>query len=150
MSVLFEDLEVGQKWQSKGRTLSDADLTLACMTSGDWHPIHADADYAKASIGGQRIFQGTYGLHIAMAMATPFPDLDEDVIGAMGFSDWRYRAPLMIGDTLHVEVEITSKKVTSNPQRGLVERRIRLVKADGTISQEGTSLMMARCGRAKP
>ena len=40
------------------------------MTSGDWHPIHADAEFAGQSIAGQRIFQGSYGLHVAMAMAT--------------------------------------------------------------------------------
>lgn len=143
----FESLEVGQHWQSTGRTLTEADLTLACMTSGDWHPIHADADFAGGSLGGQRIFQGTYGLHVAMALATRFPDLGDGVIGALGLSDWRYQAPLFIGDTVHVEVEITSKRVTSNRSRGLVERRITLKKADGSIAQQGTALMMARCAR---
>lgn len=147
MSVSFEELQVGQIWKSKGRTLTDADLTLACMTSGDWHPIHADVEFAKTSIGQQRIFQGTYGLHVAVGLATQFPDMGDDVIGALGLSDWRYKAPLLIGDTIHVEVEITGKKVTSNPARGTVERRITLKKSDGTVAQEGTLLMMARCGR---
>ena len=103
MSISFEDLQVGQRWQSTGRTLTGADLTIACMTSGDWHPIHADTEFAKQSIGGQRIFHGTYGLHIAMALATKFPDLGSDVVGALGFSEWRFRTPLVIGDTGHVE-----------------------------------------------
>jgi|GEM_PF-2848778 hypothetical protein len=68
MSISFEDLQVGQRWQSTGRTLTDADLTIACVTSCDWHPIHADAEFAKESIGQQRIFHGTYGLHIAMGI----------------------------------------------------------------------------------
>ena len=103
MSISFEDLQVGQRWQSTGRTLTDADLTIACVTSCDWHPIHADAEFAKESIGQQRIFHGTYGLHIAMALATKFPDLGSDVVGALGFSQWRYRTPLLIGDTVHAE-----------------------------------------------
>lgn len=145
MSTTFEALEIGQRWNSTGRTLTEADLTLACMTSGDWHPIHADAEFAGGSVAGQRIFQGSYGLHVAMALATPFPDLGADVIGALGFSDWRYAAPLCIGDTVHVEVEIAAKRVTSKPGRGVVERRITLKKADGSIAQQGTTQMMARC-----
>lgn len=147
MSQAFEDLQPGQCWESVGRTLTDADLTIACMTSGDWHPIHADAEFAKSSLGQQRIFHGTYGLHIAMALATKFPDLGSAVIGALGFSEWRFLAPLYIGDTVRVEVEIVSKRLTSSPGRGLVERRITLKKADGEIAQQGMALMMARCAQ---
>jgi acyl dehydratase len=147
VSISFEAIEVGQRWTSTGRTLTEADLTLACMTSGDWHPIHADAEFATKSLVGQRIFQGTYGLHVAMAMATPFPDLGADVIGALGFSNWRYVAPLCVGDTVHVDVEIAAKRVTSKPGRGLVARRITLKKADGGIAQQGTAQMMARCAK---
>ncbi|MDB5965772.1 MAG: hypothetical protein JWQ72_2272 [Polaromonas sp.] len=145
MSQTFEGLAVGQRWESTGRTLTDADLTIACMTSGDWHPIHADAEYAKSSLGQQRIFHGTYGLHVAIALATRFPDLGSDVIGALGFSEWRFMAPLFVGDTVHVEVEIASMRHTSSPGRGLVERRITLKKADGSIAQQGLAQMMARC-----
>lgn len=150
MTQAFEDLQVGQHWHSAGRTLTEGDLTMACMTSGDWHPIHADAEFAKSSVAGQRIFQGTYGLHVAMALATKCPDLGDDVIGALGFSDWRYSAPLFVGDTVHVEVEIAAKRLTSRAGRGLVERRITLKKADGSVVQEGTATMMARCKGDKP
>ena len=146
MSQSFDAIEVGQSWKSQGRTLTDADLTIACMTSGDWHPIHADAEFARTSLGQQRIFHGTYGLHVAMALATPFPDLGDNVIGALGFSDWRYLAPLFIGDTVHVEVEIAAKRLTSAVGRGLIERRVTLKKGDGSIAQQGLALMMARCG----
>ena len=49
MSLSFEELQVGQRWESTGRTLTEADLTIACMTRGDWHPIHADAERAFLS-----------------------------------------------------------------------------------------------------
>ena len=150
MSVLFEDLSVGQLWKSGSRTLGEAELTLACMTSGDWHPIHADADYAKNSLAGQRLFHGTYGLHLAVAMAAPFPDLGEHVIGALGLDRWNYHAPLVIGDTIHVEVEIASRKISSNPGRGVLGRQIILRKSDGTVAQKGIALTMVRCGQTRP
>jgi acyl dehydratase len=146
MSVTYEDIQIGQRWESTGRTLTEADLTIACMTSGDWHPIHADAEFSKASLGGQRIFHGTYGLHVAIALAAKYPDLGSHVIGALGFSDWRFKAPLFVGDTVHVQVEIATKRPTVTAGRGLVERLITLKKGDGSVVQEGVALMLARCG----
>lgn len=140
----FESLAVGACWRSGGRTLTEADLLQACMTSGDWHAVHADESHARETPMGRRIFHGTYGLHVAMGMATRFPELEDDVIGALGFSQWRYHAPLFIGDTVFVEVEITAKRVTSDAHRGIIDRKIRLVRHDGHVIQEGVAQMMVR------
>src|SRR4051812_40162386 len=104
----FDNIAVGQTWTGHGRTLTESDLNLACMTSGDWHPLHADEEYASKTPMGGRIFQGSYGLHIAVGMATKFPELGDAIIGALGFSEWKYLGPLFIGDTVHVTVEIAS------------------------------------------
>ena len=140
----FEALAVGDRWRSPGRTLTEADLMHACMTSGDWHPVHADETYARQTPAGQRIFQGTYGLHVAIGMATRFPEFADDVIGALGLSQWRYLAPLVVGDTVCVDVEIAGKRLTSDGKRGVIERRIRLIRQDGVVVQEGMAQMMVR------
>lgn len=132
-----EAVAVGQRWRSHGRTLTEADLAQSCMTSGDWHPIHADAVHAADTPLGQRIFQGSYGLHVALGMATAFPGLGEDVIGALSLSEWRFQAPLCVGDTVHVEVEVTGRRRTSDGVRAVVERRIRLVRHTGDVVQQG-------------
>lgn len=142
----YEAVEVGTRWQSTGRTLTEADLSWSCMSSGDWHPIHADEEFARSTPAGRRIFQGTFGLHVAAGLATAFPQLGDDVLGALGFSDWRFLQPLYVGDTLHVEVEITGKRVSSSAGRGVIERHIRLVKHDGVIAQEGRAALLARTG----
>jgi acyl dehydratase len=69
----LSQVHVGQRWRSDARTLSEHELSLACMLSNDWHPIHADAHYAAASAMGQRVFQGGYGVLLALGMATRFP-----------------------------------------------------------------------------
>jgi len=141
----FDTIEIGQRWRSHGRTLTEADLAQACMTSGDWHPIHADAAYAAGTPVGQRVFQGTYGIHVAVGMATPFPAaMGPDVVGALGLSEWKYLAPLLVGDTVHVEVEVTGKRRTSDGQRGVVERRIRLLRHDGVVVQQGLVQTMVK------
>jgi acyl dehydratase len=129
---------VGSTWRSAGRTLTEAELVQACMLSSDWHPIHADAAYAAASPVGQRVFQGGYGVLVALGVATRYPAVGARNALALGFESWRFLAPLFIGDTVHVEVEITKLRRTSDGVRLAVEKRVRLVKDSGEVAQEGT------------
>jgi len=147
-SSRFDQLVVGARWRSPGRTLTEADLLQVCMTSGDWHPIHADEAYAAAAPLGRRIFQGTYVMHVAVGIATQFPSLGGDVIGGLGFSEWRFMQPVFVGDTLRVEVEIATKRLTSDGCRGLVERRISVRNQSGEVVQQGSAQMMVRVERA--
>ena len=127
----------GQRWRSDARTLNEHELGLACMLSGDWHPIHADAHYAAASPIGQRVFQGGYGVMLALGMATRFPDVGKRHALALGMQDWQFRAPLFVGDTVHVEVELAELRRTSDGRRLVLKKNIRLVKHDGQVVQEG-------------
>ena len=130
---------VGSTWRSAARTLTESELGLACMLSTDWHPIHADAAYAAASSVGQRVFQGGYGVLLALGIATRFPAVGGRNALALGMESWRFAAPLFIGDTVHVEVEVTALRRTSDGKRLVVQKRIRLVKHGGEIAQEGTA-----------
>lgn len=42
-ALSFDAVVVGARWRSPGRTMTEAELVQSCMSSGDWHPIHADA-----------------------------------------------------------------------------------------------------------
>jgi acyl dehydratase len=143
----FNELEVGAKFVGHGRTLTEADLTLACMLSGDWHPIHADEEWARAHGPGGRIFQGTFGILLALGMATTLPRFDDQIVGATGLREWKYRAPLIIGDTVHVETEIGDKRITSDGKRAVVERAFRLVNQKGTLTQEGFAGTMLKLNK---
>ena len=65
----FEDFTVGEHFTSSGRTVTEADLTLFNMISGDWNPIHADAEFAAGTRFGQRIVHGAFGV----ALLTGWP-----------------------------------------------------------------------------
>lgn len=145
----FDDVAIGDRWTSAGRTLSEAELLQACMSSGDWHPIHADEEYASRTPLKHRIFQGSWGLHIATGMATAFPEMGEAVIGALGLNEWRYLKPLFVGDTVRVEVEIVGKRRTSDGRRGVIERRLTLRNQAGDVVQQGITSMLVATGPAK-
>jgi 3-hydroxybutyryl-CoA dehydratase len=72
--------------------------------SGDFHPLHVDAEYASKTIFGERIAHGMLVLSVASGL---LPLYDWAIIAFYGMDRLRFLAPTKIGDTLHVELEIT-------------------------------------------
>ena len=42
--LYLEDYEVGEVFVSPGRTITETDVVLFASLTGDWHPLHTDAD----------------------------------------------------------------------------------------------------------
>jgi acyl dehydratase len=142
--VFFHQLEIGMEFVGSGRTLTEADLSMACMLSTDWHPIHADEVYARMHGLKGRLFHGTFGLFIAFGMATKLPHFSDEVVGATGIREWTYRKPLFVGDTVHVKATIAGKRLTSDGRRAIIERSLALINQDGVVIQDGIAGAMIR------
>lgn len=143
-SLGYAEIEPGQRFRSTGRTLTEADHGLFMMLVGDWHPIHADEEYARATPMGRRLMHASLGLALAMGMQANALEFTDVMVGAIGLNDWRFKAPMFIGDTVHVEIEILRKRMTSDGRRYIVERSLGLVRQDGTVLQEGVAAVMLR------
>jgi acyl dehydratase len=142
--VLFDELVVGGEFIGSGRTLTEADLSIACMVSGDWHPIHSDEGYAKKRGLPGRLFQGSFGIFVATGMATKLPHFSDEIIGATGIREWTYRAPIFVGDTVHVRSVILNKRITSDGRRAIIERTLSLINQNSSVVQEGIAGTMVR------
>ncbi|HEX3501954.1 MAG TPA: MaoC/PaaZ C-terminal domain-containing protein [Xanthobacteraceae bacterium] len=142
--MLFGELVVGTEFVGTGRTLTESDLSIACMISGDWHPIHSDEGYARRRGLPGRLFQGSFGILIATGMATALPHFSDEIVGATGIREWSYRAPLFVGDTVHVRSVIVSKRVTSDGKRVIIERTLSLINQKDAVVQEGIAGTMVR------
>jgi len=140
----YDDLVIGAEFIGTGRTLTEADLSIACMVSGDWHPIHADEVYAKAHGLRGRLFHGSFGLFIATGLATKLPHFSDAIIGATGLRDWSYRLPLYVGDTIHVKTTIISKRITSDGRRAIVERSLSMINQHTEVVQNGIAGTMLK------
>ena len=142
--MLFNELVVGSEFVGAGRTLTEADLSIACMVSGDWHPIHSDENFAKQRGLPGRLFQGSFGILIATGMATTLPHFSDDIVGATGIREWAYRAPIFVGDTVHVRSVILNKRITSDGKRAVIERTLSLINQKDAIVQQGIAGTMVR------
>lgn len=135
----FTELAAGQCFTSHRRTLTETDHQLFMMLTGDWSPIYADGEFARLHGQGGRIAHGGLGIALTLGLQTSALEFADPLLAALGIADWSFKAPLFIGDTIFAEVEILDKRITSSGDKYILRRKLRLLKTDGALCQEGTA-----------
>jgi acyl dehydratase len=115
----FDDINIGEKLVSRGRTVTETDIVNFAMFSADWFPLHSDIEYARATMFGGRIAHGLLVLSIASGLIPPEPHY---TIAFYGMDRVRFMSPTRIGDTIHVEAEVIEKE-ERNDQSGIITYR---------------------------
>ncbi|MFN8163501.1 MAG: MaoC/PaaZ C-terminal domain-containing protein [Solirubrobacterales bacterium] len=103
----FDRLEVGGRFRSPGRTITETDLVSFATLTGDHHPLHTDVEWAAASEFNGRIAHGMLLLSYCVGLVPLDP---EHVLALRGFERVAFKRPVRIGDTIRVEGELESKK----------------------------------------
>src|SRR5574341_2437883 len=94
----FDEIELGEEYESPGRTVTEADIVIFAGLSGDYNVLHTDAEYMKASIFGERIAHGLLGLGIQQGLAARGEPAAAH--GLLSGLTWRFKGPIKIGDTV--------------------------------------------------
>lgn len=132
----FEEFAVGDEVVSPGRTVTEADIVAFAALTGDYNPLHCDAEYAKSTIFGERIAHGLLGLSIASGQAERLGFIEGTVEAFMGL-DWKFRGPIKIGDTIHTEAKVARKKEMRRLGGGIVVFDVAVVNQRGETVQKG-------------
>jgi hypothetical protein len=64
----FPELVIGQKKTSRGRTMTETDVVNFCMLTGNWLELHSNIEFARHTLYGQRLVQGSMVFSIVNAM----------------------------------------------------------------------------------
>lgn len=145
-AIYFDDLIVGDSYQSPGRTVTEADVVNFAGVSGDFIQLHTDAEYCKDTHFCKRMAHGLLGMSIASGLSTRtdlIAGISSTVIALLGM-DWKFKAPIFIDDTIHVVLEVIEKRETSQPDRGIVVLARHIVNQHGDIVQQGQTPLMIR------
>ena len=138
-SLYFEDFSPGQRFESAGRTITEADLTFFAMLSGDWHPMHVDAEFARTTRFGERVVHGTFGIALATGMMHALGIFERSAIAMLDLREWRFEAPLRVGDTLRLSLSIIETAPGRSGNSGRVRRGFELFNQNNTVVQRGES-----------
>ncbi len=96
-------LEPGTTLRSRARTITETDLVSFAALTGDWHPQHADAEWAASSRFGERIAHGMLVLSYSIGLVGFDP---ERVVALRGLDSVTFKRPVAIGETIRVEAEV--------------------------------------------
>jgi 3-hydroxybutyryl-CoA dehydratase len=132
-SLPIDQLSVGDAAESR-KTVSESDVYLFAGISGDFNPLHVDAEYAKATPFGARVAHGPLTLSLcAGLLGTELPGL-----GTVAVSNLiTYEAPVFIGDTIAVRVEVAEL----DPDRNRATMAVTWRNQDGTQVASGSMVV---------
>src|SRR6266704_7192401 len=106
LELAYEYIKVGDE-ASLTRTITEVHVINYAGITGDWNPVHADAEHAAQSMFGERIAHGMLvaGL-ISAVLGTQLPGPNSIYLG----QDLKFMAPVKIGDTVTAVVTVTDKR----------------------------------------
>jgi len=142
MERYYEDLKVGEEYESPARTITEADIVNFAALSGDWSPVHCDEEYCKKTPYKTRIAHGLLGLAIAEGLKFRLPQFTDVRYMASLYWNYKFTGPLLIGDTVRVRVRIQSKRETKKPDRGIVVEYVSMLNQRDEVVQEGEHGLM--------
>jgi acyl dehydratase len=131
----FEDFQVGDRFESPSKTLTDAHFLFFAGMTGDAHPIHYDDEYAKTTRFGRRLAHGLLLASLTAVGASTLAPVIEASIVAFVEQTMRFRAPAFIGDTLKPGHEVIA--LERKRSAGLLTLRVTLTNQRGETILEG-------------
>ena len=142
--LTYEQFEMGAVYPSQARTVTEADVANFAGLSGDFNPLHTDAEFAKTTPMGERIAHGVLILAMATGMAN-WMGIFEGTTLALMEQVTRYKGAVKFGDTIRLEMEVIEKKPTSKPEKGVVKFAVRMKnqRDENVVEGEWTLLMKA-------
>jgi len=134
--LYFEQFEEGMALETQGRTITEADIVAFAGLSGDFNPMHTDATYAAGTQFEQRVAHGLLGLSVASGLSYQLGFMDGTVLAFTGL-EWKFRAPIFIGDTIRARVKVTKKREMKAAGGGFVSFDVQVVNQDDKVTQKG-------------
>lgn len=144
LGLCFEDLPLGRKFKTIGRTIQDADICAFINVIHMTEVLFTDMEFVRtqSDIKG-RLAPGSMCYCIAEGLLT------QSTMQHTGYAflnmELNIERPAFAGDTLHVECEvIEARRSASRPNRGLVRTRNRVVNQSGEVVLIYTPLRMVK------
>ena len=142
--LYFEEYEVGQSIISQGRTVTEADVVAFAALSGDWNPMHTDAEFASEHPFGQRVAHGLLVLSIASGLAVRLGFLEETVLAFRELGEWKFSLPVYFGDTVRVRATVIETKPMRRLGGGLVTLKVQILNQGDKVVERGTWGVLVR------
>lgn len=123
--------------------MTEGDIVNFAALTGDWNQLHTDAEYARGEMFGERVAHGLLGLSIGVGQLVSLGAVEGTIIAFMGV-EWRFKAPIKIGDTIHAVVKVKQKKEMKAAGGGFVVMEMKVLNQRGEVTQQGDLTMLVK------
>jgi len=128
----WDELTVGDQFRTYGRTITETDVINFVTQVGMLESLFLDAEYRKShsalpghTAPAMLVLSLAEGLVLnatGQGTGLAFLNMEMNVLG-----------PVVVGDTVHVEIEVTEARKTSKSARGLVRTKNRIINQHGAV-----------------
>lgn len=141
----FDQLEVGDGFETGPRTIAERDLAEFSELTGDHHPLHTDPEWAAGSPFGSRIAHGMLLLSYSVGLAPIDPDR---VIALRGFDRVVFKRPVHIGESITLRGRVEDLKEIDR-EAGLARLLWTVVNSEGkTVLRANAEILWRRTAPA--
>lgn len=116
----WEEFKVGQTYETAARTVEAGDVSRFAGLSGDFNPLHTDAEFARRTPFGERIAHGMLTLAISSGQQNQLGIFEGTTLAFLGMDRVRFAGPVRFGDTIRTELTVKEARASSKPDRGVV------------------------------
>ncbi|MGO4813404.1 MaoC family dehydratase [Cupriavidus sp. 2MCAB6] len=142
---VWQDLEIGQRFDTYRRTITESDLVSFINCTGMLEAIFIDAEYSTrfGAVKGRIVPAAlTYGLIEGMLFQT----MIQGTGLALLESHQKALKPVIVGDSIRATVEVTGVKQTSKDNRAVVASQVEVFnqRDEGVLTYQVVRLLAGR------
>ncbi len=141
----FEEFQLNDVRQTKGRTITETDIVIHAGQSGDFFPHHMDEEWCKSQPFKKRIAHGTLIFTVAIGLTADFVN---EVSMTYGYERLRFIKPVFINDTIKVTVTIKELKDHKKPEYGLVTELVECFNQHNELVMLCEHILMVKKGNS--
>ena len=134
--IPFAEVQIGDK-ASMSKTVTESDVYGFAGITGDFNPVHVNAEFAKTTMFKERIAHGMLSAgFISAVLGTALPGANTIYLG----QELQFKAPIKIGDTVTATVEVLEKIEAKNR----LVFRTTVTNQNGVLVTDGKATMMKK------
>ncbi|HEX6317567.1 MAG TPA: acyl dehydratase [Burkholderiales bacterium] len=136
----FDDVQVGFKFRTHRRTIAEADLAAFINLTWLTEELFAVADDSGRAIKGRPV---PGALVYSFAEGLLLPTMQDTGLAFLNCT-LDVKGPTVVGDTIHVECEVTEHRLASKGERGLVRFANKVVNQRAEVVLEYNPLRLLK------
>jgi len=143
MGLYWEEFELGVDYVGRARTVTEADVVNFAGVSGDYNPLHTDAELMRSSEFGERIAHGMLVASMSTGMSSQRGWLEGTTIALLEVN-FKFKAVVRFGDTLHLLLRVKDKRETKKLDRGILILSADMLNQASEVVMEGQWTVMVK------